>query len=423
MKSTLFLCAAVSCVLFNVASKTFGDVNNDYYYRPYPILLVHGFNADNETWNANTPKEDKKDLLMTTLIQYSDPNTENDIRKKTDKPSIAKTLIQTFSKTGSLPNNSTDPRIDPNLFKDFYVNESVPPGMNPSQRMGPWEEDGSYNGINHTYVELYGNYYYNEGDDGYGRKGQDAVLHPTFSAKDLEGDNDSYYDIRPVTSYTGNSLGGQTSLVRMRIIQLLNEYYGDWKWVGDPTAKIKIVCHSNGGLIVTNALKLDEEYYDNGNASYHWWNSEEPYDISCVQRGFGFRLKDHIDQIITIDTPFKGSPFASKNGLPSGFSVFMTEACVGLPIMDLISVIWPATIGVAGTKGSWTSLLVMPATAAAFVGILALVEKAAVGGAGSPVMADLAEDGTLVKSLKNKAAPTYTDGSQIPYLNHRGTAG
>jgi hypothetical protein len=220
-----------------------------------------------------------------------------------------------------LPTQSTDPKNDLNLFKDFYLNESVPPGTNPPQRMQPWEEAGSYNGINHTYVELYGDYYYNEGDDGYGRKGQDAVLHPYFAVQDaVVGYYDGDYSIGPVTSASGKLLGGQTTLVRLRIIQMLNEYYGDWKWVGDPTAKIKIVCHSNGGLIVTNALKLDEEYYDNGNAYwYNWWTgTARPYG-ACVPQGFGFRLKDHIDQVITIDTPFKGSPLASKRGLPSGF--------------------------------------------------------------------------------------------------------
>jgi hypothetical protein len=218
------------------------SVNDDYYYRPYPVLMVHGFNADiRSTWNTKTWKNESNDYLMTTLIK------DDGVVDKTSDPSIVKSLIQAFNKSGSLPTSSTNPNTDLTLFKDYYLNESVPPGTTPppQQRMQPWEEAGSYSGINHTYVELYGDYYYNEGDDGYGRTNQPAVSYPSFAAQDATGYSEParLYDLSPIqyAEGPGHLLGGQTSLVRLRIIQMLNEYYGDWKWVDDPTAKIKIV--------------------------------------------------------------------------------------------------------------------------------------------------------------------------------------
>jgi hypothetical protein len=93
MKRHTVLYAALCFLLINLASKVCGNINDDYYYRPYPVLLVHGFNADNGTWNVMSKKDKDKNPktnLMTTLIQYTDPNNPNDIVKTAGDPSIAK---------------------------------------------------------------------------------------------------------------------------------------------------------------------------------------------------------------------------------------------------------------------------------------------------------------------------------------------
>jgi hypothetical protein len=47
------------------------NVNDDYFYRPYPILLVHGFNSDSkETWNVSSYKKNSDDYS----ISYSARN-------------------------------------------------------------------------------------------------------------------------------------------------------------------------------------------------------------------------------------------------------------------------------------------------------------------------------------------------------------
>jgi hypothetical protein len=108
----------------------------------------------------------------------------------------------------------------------------------------------------------------------------------------------------------------------------------------------------------------------------------------------------------------------------------MFELDLGVPATEILSMaanilakFLPGVLGGIATKGSWTNTLALATgTASLSAAILVLIEKEKVGGANTPVMADLAEDGTLVKSLINQPAPTYSDGSQIPYLNHRGSA-
>lgn len=72
---------------------------------------------------------------------------------------------------------------------------------------------------------------------------------PTYRGYNITSDIDpAGYDI---------SDGGQAQLLRIRIIQTLNEYYDDFEWVGDPSAKINLVFHSNGGLIALYLLQND----------------------------------------------------------------------------------------------------------------------------------------------------------------------
>jgi len=59
----------------------------------------------------------------------------------------------------------------------------------------------------------------------------------------------------------------------LRVIQLLNEYYGDFKWVNDPSAKIILAGHSNGGVVLTNFLKNEDndKHVINGKEVTGWY--------------------------------------------------------------------------------------------------------------------------------------------------------
>jgi hypothetical protein len=104
MKQTCLAFSSIWALILSVISQ--GSVENDYYYRPYPVLIVHGFNADNkETWNVTTNKNKKSDLHMTTLVDYANLS-QTEIKNKSEKASIVQTLIKTFDKNGRLPKDA-----------------------------------------------------------------------------------------------------------------------------------------------------------------------------------------------------------------------------------------------------------------------------------------------------------------------------
>lgn len=382
-------------------------------------MLIHGFNSTPEaTFGVKTDKDNPKQNKISTRIKsVIDGSLDNN-----GKPSIARSLIKALDPQGRLIGTTGFSAPDPQTsFKDFYRLSDV--GLPDPARYFPSEEARSYDSINHCFVETYCSYYANESDDG------DGIKFKNFRCDGGQSD----YDL---TNYYSNHfyrLGGQEQLVRIRIIQLLNEYYGDWKWVDDPTAKIKIVCHSNGGLVITKALEDDSCFwfeghgYFDGNFDYYfsWW---DPLSASTSgPQGSGFKLNDHIDQVITIDTPFKGSPWAGTKGKPTDISYMLTT-----PELSGVGSFVSATPRILNAfnieSGKWTQVLISLAagtfyTAAAFTATnMGIVYDAMVGGSDSPLIHDLAEDGTVVKSLKGTKPPTFTDGRQVPYLNHIGVA-
>jgi hypothetical protein len=397
------------------------DLTNDFFYRPYPILLVHGFNTYvGGTWGINTDKpnrEEYKANMLSTQIRTIDRVWEEGNAKKVD---FGQLIMESFPKAGYLdrtnPNNNG---FDPQDYHDFWqdVTSIV-------QRKGTndiWEEDSSYHGINHSFVEVYCPYYFNESDDA------TDVNSPVFKGNSVSGGAD--YDISGDWDKDENptNYGGQTKLVRIRIIQVLNEYYGPWQWVHDPTAKINIVCHSNGGLIVTDALKHDEEYQTRGYGNFDGNSSNVPWTTDNLANGYDisgryFRLSDHINKVITVNSPLNGSPLADKNGrVPP----FVQELLNSVSTVGEAELFW----GTYGPRAQGLSAIVGPGGAIALLNYLSTYfAGGAIGNFDSPVMKDLGEGSSFNSYLKGDGlSPTFSPehflaGAQIPYINYTSTA-
>ena len=276
---------------------------DDFAYRPYPIILVHGFSSSPEgTWGAQTKKEKDEDKIISTAMDEAGTYNHNN--------ETAKKLIESFK---GLP--------DWKQNKGFF-----------ESRMLPFEEINSYKEINNTFVETYCSYYRYESNDAvgirYNKFGVDVDGNGIIDEA-IDGPEDAY----DITN------GGQTQLLRIRVIQVLNEYYGDFKWVNDPSAKVRIVCHSNGVVVVTNFLKNEENdeiklnngtkvkgWYNDGNNGQgcHWSKIKEEgekYYTSDGKEykidGIGFKLRDHVDFVAAFNGPFAGTPLANKDGNPT----------------------------------------------------------------------------------------------------------
>lgn len=281
--------------------------DDDFAYRPYPLILVHGFSSTPVgTWGARTRKLDEgpngePDFMISTAFDKDDPYDE-------DLP-VAKKLVSSFAEFPDYWQQSSD------LFEKRFL---------------PWEEKKSYNDINHTYVETYCSYYRYESNDKdgirYNKFGVDVDWDPNGT---IDGPEDAY-DI---------SNGGQTQLLRIRVIQVLNEYYGDFKWVNDPSAKVRIACHSNGVVVVTNFLKNEEndEITLNNGTKVTGWNNDGKNGQGCHWSkikedggkyytsdgkeykidGIGFKLRDHVDFVAAFNGPFAGTPLGDKDGKPT----------------------------------------------------------------------------------------------------------
>jgi len=356
---------------------------DDFYYRPYPVLAVHGYNATPETFGDMTYKEDEKDEVFVSTKRKD---------HYSDKSTLVYKIYEKIHGTGS------------SKYKDYAPSDADSYwGSLNAARIFPYEEDGSYTGLNHTFVESYSSNYAYESDDATEAK----ILSPYFGA-DCNANPNSCYKLTEfqnrVGKIYGSPYGGQTQLVRMRIVQLLNEYYGDWKWLHDPTAKIDIVCHSNGGLIVTNALANDEHYYNNGKSKEH------PIDQYYLN-GLGVRLADHVNKVITIDTPFEGSPLSRSDvGFETKYSIYQYRA------VDLILTAFePLIEGLTAFPGGVVCYFLMKPLLQWIINE-EIVQKFCP--TGTPLNRSMAPGSAFLQSTKsNGIAPALSDQTNYAYFS------
>ncbi|MBN1307713.1 MAG: hypothetical protein JXA18_07345 [Chitinispirillaceae bacterium] len=366
---------------------------DDFFYRPYPVLLVHGYNATPLTWGATTARGSEKDtMLVSTKI--------NSYTSSSDESHLAEILAEDIYGSAAIP------------FSHYKTTDTYFDVL-PPERFYPGEEEDSYTGTDHTFVEHYCSSYSYEADDATDAKALCPL--PGYSMAQCEADSnlcyrlDAFKDLKILNS----PYGGQTQLVRMRMVQLLNEYYGDWNWLNDPTAKINIVVHSNGGLIVTMALKNDEAYYNAGKSL-----KSTRYYIN----GLGVRLRDHVNLVQTVDTPFDGSPLGDTD---AGWKVkyskwqwlgshLFFESFLPLPCDPIL--------------GAIHELIFLP-------GLRALFNEHIIQEyvrTGQPISAGFQATGGFLEALKGDGkAPEYSDqshcaffsqepGKKIPYVNYVG---
>lgn len=140
-KKLVLLFVLITIIVFNSFSQ-----DEEFAYRPYPLILVHGFSSSPVgTWGARTRKKDGKkssenpDKIISTGIDETDPFDS-------EYP-IAETLIPTFEDFPGFKQESSK------LLEERFL---------------PFEEKRSYIEINHTYVELYCSYYRYESNDRHG---------------------------------------------------------------------------------------------------------------------------------------------------------------------------------------------------------------------------------------------------------------
>ncbi|MBF0432897.1 MAG: hypothetical protein HQK83_16550 [Fibrobacteria bacterium] len=118
-------------------------------------------------------------------------------------------------------------------------------------------QTGSYNEINHNGLEFY-------------------------NSTNLNGELAPFLTTDPRLNNRN-----QTNLLYLRLEQVLNEYFGD-TWLQDNTLKVDLVAHSQGGLVIRAMI----EYYRD-------YNNNNPVN--------------HINSIITVDSPHLGSALADDN--------------------------------------------------------------------------------------------------------------
>jgi len=390
------LCSLIAVLVYQLHAGI-----DDYRYQPYPVLLVHGFNATPSTFGTYTEKEANRgdgapkdnNIMSTKMI----PNFGDKTNESFNREHAAWSLIKEMGAGGN------EPLLNSGSKNYFYFNPSDVTGRLAElnrERYYPYEEPNSYTGLNHTYVETYCGYYAWESNDANG------VRHSRFRGYDISESQDlTGYDITD---------GGQTQLLRIRLIQVLNEYYGDFKWVNDPSAKVNIVVHSNGGLVTTNMLQTDDNWYNDGkNKNGISWteflNGSSNGDPRKVIDGYGVKLRDHVNRVVTIDSPLSGSPLAQKDGSPCPW--------VRVWVMQLTGGLGYITTMLTGS-GSILGPIINAAFLAVGYPLTDWIYNGAVNGSETPVMYDLATDGDFVNSLRDyNHAPQYTDGSEIPYTN------
>ncbi|NLG19184.1 MAG: hypothetical protein GX556_17815 [Fibrobacter sp.] len=302
---------------------------------------------------------------------------------------------------------------------DFYKDAVVD-----ATRMSPYEEDSSYTGRNHSFIEAHCSNYSFESNDangvsqsrGHFSRVEDAewvkFTDTDFDIKSVSCSDDEYgcYHIEPSSAFPTElaRCGGQSQHLRIRLIQLLNEYYGDWKWVNDPTAKVNIVCHSNGGLLVTYALAYDSLYFNNGFAYTDATHAKNCYTVPEYHiTGLGFRLADHVNQVITIDTPFDGSPLADKDGKAGSKLLEITNA-----VSTLSAEVVPAVMGF----DPLTHIMMIGALEGIGRVILPIIAyDLTVNSSNTPIMRDFGPGSDFNKSIHESKPPMYSNGQTVPY--------
>ncbi|MBN1757989.1 MAG: hypothetical protein JW863_06720 [Chitinispirillaceae bacterium] len=194
----------------------------------------------------------------------------------------------------------------------------------------------------------------------------------------------------------------------------MNEYYGDWKWVHDPTAKINIVCHSNDGLIVTNALKNDSIFYNDGNS----YSTSSGYYIN----GLGIRLSDHVNLVQTVDTPFAETEY----GVFNKYSGFQYEA------VRLLVEAAPDLAGSLFNNCNPMSFAIKQAISPLVQMFVNEVIVHDAAGTGTAVAKTMQNGGAFLNGLKGDGkSPAFSDqldytyfsqepDQKIPYINYQG---
>jgi hypothetical protein len=228
-----FLFLALNC--FSLLSSA--QTPDSLKYRPYPVLLVHGFNTFVAgTWGIHTDKEEKeytgnderkpKHMLSTKInpdlsesFKYlKTPLLDNDIVND-----FGKDIVKLFDKNGNLSDRGMG---DYTEYWDRFHPQEV-------DRLSPYEEKSqeddfaSYTDINHSFIEVYCPYYFNESNDADGNRfaefwanGWKYVGDGPFTGNaynltlQTEGNNNCDVNVE--------NYGGQTQLVR------IGAGIGDW---------------------------------------------------------------------------------------------------------------------------------------------------------------------------------------------------
>ena len=198
-----------------VKTNTFASVNK-YSYHPYPVILIHG--------NSQTPYQPFG--LLTSKDEEARPR-QHRMSTKFNKDSIdykklGGVMINQFKSDSANRNSYWDYAPDSILNRPVYkyFQDTIL-----STRYYPYEEDTSYVGYNHTFVEAYCNYYQFESIDG------GDPNYPTNKYKIIEPKFTAYRPLPQIQDTVKYNIvdGGQSQILRIRIIQTLNEYYGDYK--------------------------------------------------------------------------------------------------------------------------------------------------------------------------------------------------
>lgn len=407
-------------------------------YQPYPVVLVHGFSQlPVEPYGLPTYKK------VTELKSNGKPK-EKDIRGLStqidtslylfDQDRIGYTLINAFdAEEGGTDYWSYRPEQDTTGINsyayDYFKNIKY-------HRFYPWEDKGdnhNYTGINHSFVELYCNHYQFESDDGGDVLGSagDAVEEPTFSAYSNDEKDSVGYDIMA---------GGQTQILRIRIIQMLNEYYGDFKWLNDPSAKVNIVSYSNGGTISTWLVKNDENWYNDGRNGHgiplsEFVDGTSNGDPEQAIDGFGVRLRDHINQVITINSPFKGTPWSysehdGTSPAKRGMAVSLASLAGGITVTSflatnpVVQIAHQANVAIPGVFLTSNAALIAQFSAwgAGLGGIGGGIIFDGIYQAGwdgkTALAYDVHPESNFAKKLQGDGVqPLYSNGEVIPFTN------
>ena len=120
------------------------------------------------------------------------------------------------------------------------------------------------------------------------RLATEVVITPDGNIDQNAGINHNFLEVFNAGDGTGNELispsGGLADQLLNRISDVLTEYYGNL-WFTDATAKLTLIAHSKGGIVIRQMIRVNREP-----------GLDNPVN--------------HIDKVITIGTPHNGSEWA-----------------------------------------------------------------------------------------------------------------